>query len=299
MKVAPDEAKLFFNLYHPLLTYVAQKAGKFGNVTSFDDLKKQPLQNIIAVRNELYENPSLFDSFIAENPSGFSAKELTIVAEWKNFVKGTFYVARYLKNQTIFIDSQSPANGYGVLALYDSLEDILGPEVPRMVQTVLLPFCGKIVYDGLLSPYNVSFGSGIRHEVNASYQQLKARGKIKMSLNGGDSAEKEDAAGLLKFYLRNQENRDRYADEIVDLIHGNSALTALYHQEIGKITARQYKKILLGKEINDAWFGILDDVIIASGLTREDAERTARSIVPKAKWKFIYFFKVQATDDKS
>lgn len=297
MKVTPDEAKLFFKLYHPLLTYVAQRTGKFGEASSFDDLKKQPPQNIIAVRNELYENPGLFDSFIAENPSGFSAEELTIVAGWKNFVKDTFYVARYLKGQTIFIDGQSPANGYGVLALYDSLEDILGPEVPRMVQTVLLPFCGKIVYDGLLSPYNVSFGGGIRHEVNASYQKLKASGKIRTSLTGG-SEEKEDAAGLLKFYLRNQENRDRYADEIVDLIHGNSALTALYHQEIGKISAREYKKILVDKEINDAWFGIWDDVIVASGLTREDAERTAYLIAPKSKWKWIYFFKVQADDER-
>ena len=39
--------------------------------------------------------------------------------------------------------------------------------------TVLLPFQGKIVYDGLLSSHNVMFGAGSRRMLNDSYRAVK------------------------------------------------------------------------------------------------------------------------------
>jgi Domain of unknown function (DUF6398) len=46
--------------------------------------------------------------------------------------------------------------------------------LPRMIKTTLLPFKGRIVYDGLMSGYNVSFGPGIRRSLNEAYREAKA-----------------------------------------------------------------------------------------------------------------------------
>jgi hypothetical protein len=51
-----------------------------------------------------------------------------------------------------------------------------------MTEAVLIPFKNKIIYDGLLSSYNVIFGAGIKRSLNDSYRQAKQRLGIVTSL---------------------------------------------------------------------------------------------------------------------
>ncbi len=55
-----------------------------------------------------------------------------------------------------------------------------------MVQAVLLPYKDKIIYDGLLTTYNISFGPGIRHSLNESFKEAKERHGIVTSLPMSD-----------------------------------------------------------------------------------------------------------------
>jgi hypothetical protein len=43
-----------------------------------------------------------------------------------------------------------------------------------MIKTTLLPFKGRIVYDGIIMGYNVSFGPGIKRSLNEGYKEAKA-----------------------------------------------------------------------------------------------------------------------------
>ena len=111
-----------------------------------------------------------------------SDDELDIVLSWRHQVAGTFYVFRQLKNYMVFLSSGDPPIAYGVVALSEPFEDVIGPYLPRMIETVLMPFKGKIVYDGLLSGYNISFGGGIKRMLNDSYRQAKEGAGIVTSL---------------------------------------------------------------------------------------------------------------------
>src|SRR5271169_2029132 len=71
---------------------------------------------------------------------------------------------------------------YGVLALSQPFEELVGPYLPVLTQTVLLPFKDVIVYDGLMSSYRISFGPGIRRSLNESFKEAKARHGIVTSL---------------------------------------------------------------------------------------------------------------------
>ena len=44
-----------------------------------------------------------------------------------------------------------------------------------MVKATLLPYRDRIIYDGLLSPYRIFFGPGIRGDINGTYSRLKER----------------------------------------------------------------------------------------------------------------------------
>ena len=60
----------------------------------------------------------------------------------------------------------------------DEIADILPPTLPLLIKAVLLPWKGQIIWDGLFTIYNISFGSGIRGSIRESYRQAKAAGII-------------------------------------------------------------------------------------------------------------------------
>ena len=136
----------------------------------------------LKVRNALNANLDLIDAFVSENPARLSADELAIVRSWRNLVAGKFYVFRELKKYTIFLSTDEPPIAYGVFALSDPFETLIGPYLPVLVETVLLPFKDKIVYDGLMTTYRISFGSGIRRSLNEGFKEAKARHGIVTSL---------------------------------------------------------------------------------------------------------------------
>ena len=71
--------------------------------------------------------------------------------------------------------TDKPYTAYGVLALTDPFEYLVGPNLPVLAETVLMPLRDKIVYDGLMAGYNIYFGGGVKRNLNESYKQAKER----------------------------------------------------------------------------------------------------------------------------
>ena len=193
MNVTFDEGKLFYDLYAALLSYVNRKL----NVVTeqFSDSREYtatPPEARTAIRDALYDHRELIDQFVAENPAQLSADELEIVGSWKHALVGKFYVLRYLSKYTVFFSSEgSPNKAYGVLGLADPLEEVIGPYLPRLITAVLLPFKGRIIYDGLVSGYNITFGGGIKRSLNEEYKEAKEAFGIITSLGGQPAAPPE------------------------------------------------------------------------------------------------------------
>lgn len=177
MKLSTEDAALFFDLMWRLESYVNQKHRILPDVDSVEDWVDLLPEERVEMRNALWENPELIDAYVAENPHGLEGEKLAIVQKWKRFVAGTFQIFRYLKKHAIFIRDDGQV--YGVLALHDSLEDVLcGQRLPVMAKAVLVPFKRRIVYDGMLSFYRIRFGGGIRRRLNEEYMAAKQNGRI-------------------------------------------------------------------------------------------------------------------------
>ena len=276
MKLSKEDVELFYRLYHPLLAYVNKKFEIIEDVDSSGDFKKFSIEEINKLRDRLYKHPELINSFVAENPLSFSENELKIINSWKEFVKGKFLIFRYLKNYTVFLDTNESPKAYGVLALNSTFEEMVGPYLPVMVEAVLLPFNDKIIYDSIFFPYHMTFGGGIRRSFNDAYQEAKSRFGIITSL---------------PFLIEKVEQM--YWEEIEELISKNTNLLTLYHQEMGKIHARTYGKRLHEIGLTNAWFAILEGMTIASGATKDEVERILQCILPTEKRKFVYIFRLK------
>ena len=190
MNLSQEDADLFFRLMWELQFYVNRRLDLVPGIESAAAYKILKREDKVKVRAALYKNMDLLDVFVSENPADLSAEELQIVQSWKRHVAGEFFVLRHLKRYSIFISSGKREMVYGVLGLYDNLEDVMyGQPLPVWVETVLLPFKGRIIYDGLLMSRNIVFGSGIRADLNETYQAAKQAGNIIESLEPGAKPE--------------------------------------------------------------------------------------------------------------
>lgn len=110
------------------------------------------------------------------NPIKFSESDLLIVNNWKNRISDKFILLKYLKNYSIFLGND---NIYGVIGITNPIDEMFPPSVlPLLVETVLLPFEGKIIYDSLIMPYRVNFGGGAKKGFQQEYRELKSKSGI-------------------------------------------------------------------------------------------------------------------------
>jgi hypothetical protein len=183
MLLEPQDVELFFKLHRSLMFFVNQRLKVVpDDIASPDAFAALSPQVRLKVRDALNAHVELIESFVGENPANLNGDELDIVRSWRHLVAGKFYVFRELKKYTVFLSTTSPAIAYGVLALSQPFEELIGSYLPVLTQTVLLPFKGVIVYDGLMSSYNISFGPGIRRNLNQDFKEAKARHGIVTSL---------------------------------------------------------------------------------------------------------------------
>jgi hypothetical protein len=187
MLLKTEDAKQFFRLHGTLMLFVNQRLNVIPKtVATPEDFVDLMREGGVKLRAALNGKLDLIESFVDENPAHLPEDELDIVRSWRHLVAGRFYVFRELKKYTVFLTTTEPAIAYGVLGLSQPIEDLIGPFLPVMTQTVLLPFKGKIVYDGLMSSYNISFGPGIRRSLNKSFKEAKLRHGIVTTLPMSD-----------------------------------------------------------------------------------------------------------------
>ncbi|MBI3169174.1 MAG: hypothetical protein HYZ22_11890 [Chloroflexi bacterium] len=173
MTLPPSDGKLFFELMWKLQYYANQKRGFHKNIRSMEEYASLDSKKKLNARNELWKDPDLISAYVRENPDKLPAEELQIVEKWTRFIQGSFFLFRHLKKGSVFIKDDLV---YSVHGIQDPLEEVIPTyALPQMVEAVLLPFKGQIVYDGLLMGYRVHFGGGIRSDLNDAYNAAKQK----------------------------------------------------------------------------------------------------------------------------
>ena len=183
MYLPADDCQLFYKLHPLLLVHASRKLGVLSDEKATpENFRSLPSETGLKVRDALNAQPEWIDEFVQQNPANLAPDELEIILGWKNAVVGSFYVFRYLKRHTVFLADGDSPKAYGVLALTDPFEELVGPILPVFTKAVLLPWKDSITYDGLLNSYRISFGPGIRGGLNESYREAKASFGIITSL---------------------------------------------------------------------------------------------------------------------
>lgn len=180
MTLSQEEAGHFYRLMFGLQLFVGKEHHLLPETRTLQEYVTAAYDLKINVRDTLWKHPDVIERYVADNPHRLSAHDLGVVQKWQRFVSGKFIVFRHLREYTVFmLNSQV----YGVLGLLDPPSKVpsLG-SVPLMAQAVLLPFKGKIIYDGVVRTYDIVIGPGIRSGLNEEYARAKQRGEIVTTL---------------------------------------------------------------------------------------------------------------------
>ncbi len=291
MKLTEKEYYQFLRIHPALVHFVALNEKLIDKNVSLKEFQDFSAEERFPIRNRLYEKIVYLDKFINENPYDLSDEDLAIAREFKHFKKGKFLVVKYLKDYTVFLENEY---AYGVLALSDSFDWFWGDNLPMMVEAILLPFKDKIIYDGIIQTYSVSFGRGISSSMKNNYNKAKAKYGIITSLPIDSKTQrlKFTDEDKLRLYMKNASSRDQNWYEIEELIDSNPSLRSLYYHLWGKINSRGKRKALKELDIKNYYFAIYNDVIIASGKTKKDVETQLKQMLNTEEIKATYLFKV-------
>lgn len=177
MNLSESDIVLFYKLWYALIWGINQN---HGIVSPFEKPiygQRADQQILLAVRNELWQNPHWIDEFLEDNEFGeFNEAERGILTRWRNeFVRGSFIIMQHTKKYSVFMDDKSKTL-YGVNGISDSFRDMIpSSALPIMVKAVLIPFKDRIIYDSQLDVFNITFGSGMRSRFKETYNATKKK----------------------------------------------------------------------------------------------------------------------------
>jgi hypothetical protein len=194
MILPPHETERFYRVWWVLLRYVNAQRHVMPDMPATAEAGAISLEAAGQLRAALWADEHLRTQFIRENPAALPAADLPLVESWQSRVSGKFFVLKHLKKHSVFLQQLTgePARAYGVLGLHSPLSEVVGDYLPVLVEAVLLPFDDCIIYDSLLLPYRVTFGPGIRADLNRDYRDAQEHEGVITSLAPRDVNEAEE-----------------------------------------------------------------------------------------------------------
>ena len=179
MKLKPEDASLFYELFFPLLDYVNEEFCVTTEKVRFTEESVNP-RDAYEVANFLWKQTRIIDDYLDE--MAIPDERAEIIHGWKRCIPGTFILERHLKKGSVFI-SASTDDVYLVNGIIDSWDEMLfGAPLPILLQATLLPFRNVIITDGLVSISQVRFGRNYSADFKETYMTAKHNGAIKNTI---------------------------------------------------------------------------------------------------------------------
>jgi len=170
-----DERKLFYETWYKLLDFINQKHKIF-------NFRIKPVYpalhdetQLYKIREKLWEKPQQIEEFISGS-GDLSDEEIRLLQSWeKRRIKGQFLLMKYENEYAVFmrVDKEEDPKLYAVKGMSTSIAEAMRRELPVMLDTVLLPFGDKIIYDSFMTSHFLVFGNGMRKMFNDDYSRAK------------------------------------------------------------------------------------------------------------------------------
>jgi hypothetical protein len=295
--LAPDDLSLFLKLHQSFLVYVAQQTGIAPSLRTRDDYLALSKDTKFKIADVSLSKENLLREFVESNPFNFTIGEIEIVRSWKHHVKGNFFIVKLTREGAIFLEEKEKgAKAYLVLPLVSPFEEVLPLRPPLRAEAVLLPFKGRIVYDGWLRTDQIYFGGGMSRSIRAACDDAIISYGLVRSYPFSPKGKKEytDEEKLV-YYLKTRERREEHCEQIDEILHRNPGLFPIYHREMGRVNSGHLTELLRNVGVVKGWFAAAGDVIVASGTAKDEVQKGVEAILPKEKRGAVHVFELTSS----
>lgn len=177
-----SECKLFYETWYKLLDYVNSelKVVDYKFSLSYPEYHDETLLH--KIREQLWKKPKLISEFIAEadkrDVGRLTEEETSLLKSWeKHHVKWQFVLLKYTPDAAILMrmDKGKAVKLYAVKGMTTSIAEAMHRKLPVMLDTVLLPFGDKIVYDSFMASQAIEFGGGVMDMLEGEYAEAEKK----------------------------------------------------------------------------------------------------------------------------
>jgi hypothetical protein len=161
-QLSQSECALFYETWYGLMGFINDKM-------KILDVRIRPVypnpirdEQIYKIREKLWENPSLIDKYLAAEK--LSPEKAGLLKSWRDHhKKGMFFLLEYTPEYAVILVPGNDGDDrlYGVKGMTNSLAGVMRRRLPVQLETVLLPFRDKIIYDSFINTMAIHLGEGI------------------------------------------------------------------------------------------------------------------------------------------
>lgn len=160
--LSANEVNEFFSIWLPLLDYVNKKKKLYPELDAMAVEKGMVPQIAGKIAEALWEDVSLIDEYLAENP-GLTEEEKEILCSWKQAKTDNFIYERQLPEGAVFINQDREV--YIVKGTSLAFNVMLGGRtLPLALTATLMPFRDVIITDGLIGLMDIPYGDDMKQE---------------------------------------------------------------------------------------------------------------------------------------
>ncbi len=178
-QLSPEECKLFYETWYGLMSFINEKKHLIKAKIKPEYPNAVSDVRIHKIREVLWKNPELIDEYI--DATILPKEKLEILKQWRaGYKKDAFFIIEYQRDFAVAIgrDENGKDKLYGIKGISNSVAETLQHQFPVYVDTVLLPFRGKIIYDSFLGTMPIKYGDNIKSSIQDIYENSKEHGII-------------------------------------------------------------------------------------------------------------------------
>ena len=292
MMLTKDEQDAIVRTRLPLMLYVSRRLERHPGLSTAQELPGLPIKDLFALSVTTCSRKDLIDDYVRENPDRLTAGDLAIVEGFKHAIYGKFVMMRHLKDHTILLGHKKVPIAYGIVGLVDELPNHL-TDLPVVVDSVLLPFRGRITHDVAFLVCPDMFGPGARKGLAEAYREAESRYGVVTSLPFSGKERPDADEARLRSLLASRKSREANIDEVRALMSKTHELRLVYHEGIGALASRDHRRGLKDVGVEGGWYATIEGVLIAGGTTREDVERTVAALVPEDRRELVQIYRAK------
>ncbi len=176
MVLNPDERKVFFQNYIPLLFF----ASVYGRLLPLGSTTKEFISSSLDVKVEsrdiVFNDKNLIEDFKIHNKPFLETASPGFYENIQSGILSKFVVLKQTRSYAVLME-QSSNTFYRTIGITEPIGELLS-FIPCVVETAIFNYAGKIVYDGLIRGPIVNIEPNIKKQLLADYKMAKAKNKI-------------------------------------------------------------------------------------------------------------------------